>query len=120
MKNILIKLSAVAGLAFAAALPAAHASDVYWSVGISGPGVVTQVGTLPPAPVYYPAPAYYPAPVYVAPQPVYYPPAVVYRPAPVYVAAPPVAYYPRWQRERRWEREQRRAWAYRGHDEHDD
>lgn len=74
----------------------AHArSDVYWSVGVSGPGVTIGASNAPVVvhqpPVYYQPPAYYyaPAPVVVQPAPVYY-----HRPRPV-VVTPPVVYAPR-------------------------
>lgn len=79
-------LAASALAALAAAGSAAHARDVYWSVGIdAAPGVSIGLGNTRPVivapPVYVaPAPVYVaPHPVYVAPQPVYY-----VRPAPVY------------------------------------
>ena len=63
---------------------AAHAGDIYWSVGVNSPGVV--VGVSNGAPVYH----------YGAPPPVYYnaPPAVVYGPPPVVYGPPPVVYGP--------------------------
>ncbi|WP_423454582.1 hypothetical protein [Ottowia sp. VDI28] len=85
------------GLLGAAALGASSVaqarSDVYWSVGVGGPGV--SVGVSNARPYYAPQPVYVqPAPVYVAPRPVYvappvyYQPGVVYRPAPVYYEPP--------------------------------
>lgn len=91
-------LMAAAGVAFAALgmAGAAQADNVYWSVGVSSPGV--SVGVANGAPMYQPSyqPAYQPVyveprPVYVAPRPVYWraPPQVVYvQPEPVYVAPP--------------------------------
>lgn len=71
----------------------AQARDVYWSVGVGGPGVSVGFGNTPPV-----------SPVYVAPQPVFVtPPPVVVRPprrpvhvmpAPVYYTPPPVVYHP--------------------------
>ncbi|MEI6735108.1 MAG: hypothetical protein WCK94_14100 [Comamonadaceae bacterium] len=60
---------------------AAQAQAVYWSVGLSSPGVQLGVSSAPP--VLMLQPGY--QPVYVAPRPVYVgPPRVVYlRPAPV-------------------------------------
>ncbi len=83
------------GAAALGASTAAQARDnVYWSVGVGGPGVSVGVGNAPPyyapRPVYVqPAPVYMaPRPVYVAPpQPYYYQPGVVY-PAPVYYGPP--------------------------------
>lgn len=84
MKRVLV---ALAGAACALAAGAAQARDVYWSVGVSSPGVGAVFSNAPPVYVA-PAPVYYapPPPVYyVEPAPVYYaPPRVVYRPAPVY------------------------------------
>lgn len=66
---------------------AAQAQDVYWSVGVSSPGV--QVGVANARPMLVQQPMY--QPVYVAPPPVYWraPRPVAYvQPAPVYVAPP--------------------------------
>jgi PXPV repeat (3 copies) len=83
--------TAAAGALALAALgttTAAQAKDVFWSVGISSPGV--QLG-FANAPVVQ----HYPQPVYVAPQPVYVQPApIYYRPAPVYVQPAPIYYRP--------------------------
>lgn len=77
--------AAVAGLAAMTTLPA-QAGDVYWSVGVSSPGVGATVSNAPPV-VYAPAPVVVvPAPVYTQPRVVHAPaPRVVYAPAPVYV-----------------------------------
>lgn len=83
-------LAAAGALALVAVGTSAQARDVFWSVGITSPGVAVGVGNAAvyaPAPVYVaPAPVYVaPRPVYVAPQPVYVaPPAYYVRPAPVY------------------------------------
>ncbi len=68
----------------------AQAQTVYWSVGLSSPGVQLGVGSAPPVLLLQPGyqPGYQPVylqqrPVYVAAQPVYY-----VRPAPVHVAPP--------------------------------
>lgn len=45
--------------------------DVYWSVGVGGPGLVMGASNVPPV---FAAPA----PVYVEPEPVYVPPRPVY------------------------------------------
>jgi hypothetical protein len=92
-------LAAVALVAGAWALSTgwsqAHArGDVYWSVGVNGPGVTIGASNAP-AVVYQP-PAYYyePRPVVVQPAPVYYQrPPVIYGPPVVY--APPVVIGPR-------------------------
>lgn len=90
--------SVIAAFAAAAALlgtGAAHAGNVYWSIGISAPPIGTVISNAPapvydPAPVYVPAPVYGPAPVVYQSVPVYAPPPVVYRHAPRVVYAPPV------------------------------
>ena len=92
MKKQIVFALAAAGCALATS--AAHAGNVYWSVGINLPAVGTVVSNVPvyhaPAPVYVPAPVVvaHPPPVVVVPRP-----RVVYRPVPVY-AAPPVIYRP--------------------------
>lgn len=85
--------AATLGLAGLGATASAHAGDVYWSVGVSQPGVRVGVSNAPPV-VYQPAPVViYPQPhVVYAPPP---PPQVVYRPAPpVYYPQPQVVYVP--------------------------
>lgn len=63
---------------------AARAGDVYWSVGLSSPGV--RLGVYSPQAVYV-----QPQAVYVQPQPVYVQPQAVYvQPQPHYVQPPPV------------------------------
>jgi PXPV repeat (3 copies) len=94
--------SSVGVLAGAAALvalalgssTAALAGDVFWSVGLSSPGV--QVGVFSPQPVYVQPQPYYAQPqVYVQP-PVYAQPQVIYtQPRPVYVQPQPVYVQPR-------------------------
>ena len=84
---------ALAGAACALATAAAHAGNVYWSIGINAPPIGTVISN---GPVYAPAPVYVaPPPVVYEPAPVYYvpPPRVVYRPVPV-VVAPRVVYRP--------------------------
>jgi hypothetical protein len=84
---------ALAAGAWALSPGAAQARDVYWSVGVSGPGVVVGVGNVPqPRVVHHHAPA----PVYVqpAPQVVYASPQVVYPAPQVVYGAPPVVYAP--------------------------
>ena len=69
---------------------AAQADNVYWSVGVSSPGV--QVGVANGRPMVVAQPMYQPSyePVYTAPYPVYVAPRpmVYVQPAPVYVAPP--------------------------------
>lgn len=93
-------IAAVATAASLLAAGAAHAGNVYWSIGISAPPVGTVISNGPVyAPVYAPAPVVYaPPPVVYAPPPVVYQPAprVVY-PAPVVVGRPvPIGYHPGW------------------------
>lgn len=85
---------ALAATALAAA--PAFANGVYWSIGISSPGVSTTVSNArpivyvaPPPVVYYPAP-----PVVVHPPVVYHAPPVMYQAPPVMYQAPPVIYGP--------------------------
>ncbi len=94
-------LAGAASVAFLTlgASSSAHADNIYWSVGLSSPGV--QVAVTSPQPVYVQQPVYgQQQPVYVQPQVVYqqsYPEYVQPRPyyhvqsAPVYVA-PRVVY----------------------------
>ena len=91
---------AMAGAAVLAVLAlgghvAAHAGDVYWSIGVSSPGV--QLGVFSPQPVYVQPQPYYvqPQPYYVQPQPVYTQPQVIYtQPRPVYAQPRPVVVLP--------------------------
>lgn len=95
-------IAAVATAASLLATGAAHAGNVYWSVGISAPPIGTVISNAPPvyAPpqvVYAPPPVVYaPAPVVYGPPPVVYgPPPVVYRPVPRVVYPAPVVVYQR-------------------------
>ena len=103
-------LIAAASLAFAAlgATGAAQAQDVFWSVGLSSPGVHVGVASAPPVvmrPMYQPVYAQQ-NPVYVVPQPVTY-----MRPAPVYLA-PQQYVQTGWQ-------QPRHGWGWRhGHGRH--
>lgn len=110
MKNMrsAASLVAVAALTLAGmgATAVAHAGgNVYWSIGLSSPGVQVGVGSGVPyvvhQPVYVqPYPVYIePRPVYVQPRPVYIEPRpVIYvRPAPVHFA-PPEYIQSNWQR----------------------
>lgn len=103
---------------------AAQADNVYWSVGLSSPGV--QVGVSNGQPMVVMQPTYQPVyqqvyqpvyqPVYRAPPPVYLAPQrVVYvRPAPVFVA-PPQYIRTEWQQPRYG-----RDWRHgHGHREHE-
>lgn len=71
----------------------AHArDDVFWSVGLGGPGVSLNVGNA--GPVYLQA-----QPVHVQPAPIYYRPRPVWvRPAPVYLQYQPVYQARGWNR----------------------
>jgi len=82
-----------AGAVCALASAAAHAGNVFWSVGINAPMAGTVISNVPvyaaPVPVYVAPP-----PVVYAPSPVVYEPRpVIYRPAPV-VYGPPAYYRP--------------------------
>jgi hypothetical protein len=86
MKNIRsvtsILVSAATSLLALASVGAAQAQDVYWSVGMSSPGV--HVGVSSALPVRVAPPVYFqPRPFYVAPRPVVY-----VRPLPVFVPPP--------------------------------
>lgn len=100
---------AAVGLAMLAGAGSAQAgSNVYWSVGVAGPGIQVGVASAPPivaaAPVFVPptpvfmqpAPVWaQPAPVWVQPVPVIVRPAPVWvQPAPRFVVPAPVVYRP--------------------------
>lgn len=121
---------ALAATALAAA--PAFADGVYWSIGISSPGVSTTVSNArpivyaaPPPVVYYPAPPvvvhppvvyHAPAVVYQAPPVIYGPPRVIYQPAPVVVYPHPRGY---WKEGKRGDYRHHRDWErayYRHHD----
>jgi hypothetical protein len=76
---------ALAALSCALAGTAAHAGNVYWSVGISAPPIGTVISN---GPAY--GAVYAPAPVVYEPQPevIYAPRPVIYRPGPVVVSSP--------------------------------
>jgi hypothetical protein len=107
--------AAAAAWALSASPAQARNDDVYWSVGVTSPGVVVGVSNAPP-----------PRPVVVYPQPV-----VVHQPAPVVVYGPPhphtrpVVVYPRpvvyqgWGP--RWDdrHERRHWWKHHRHDRHE-
>lgn len=96
-----LSLGVLGAAALGASTAAQARNDVFWSVGVGGPGVSVGVSNAPPyyapAPVYVqPAPVYMaPRPVYVAPRPVYHAPPVVYGPAPVYYGPPGHRKHPR-------------------------
>ncbi len=70
--------------ALSASMGQAHASDVYWSVGVHQPGVSVGVSNAPPVVVGYPS-----YPVVVSPPVVVRPvPRVIYGPPPAVVIAP--------------------------------
>ncbi len=98
MARGLIALGMVGAVWAASALGSqAHArGDVYWSIGVNGPGVSIGASNAP-AVVYQPPTYYYPPqPVVVRPPPTYYypPQQVVVRPPPVYYHPPAVVYAP--------------------------
>jgi hypothetical protein len=75
--------AAVLAVAALGASGAAQADEVYWSVGLSSPGVQLGFANAQPV-VVMPQPMYRPArPVYMAP-----PPVVYAQPVPVYMAQP--------------------------------
>lgn len=128
--------AAAAALAVAAlgATGAAQAGDVFWSLGLSSPGVAVGVANAPPVyvapqPVYVqPQPVYVqPRPVYVQPAPVYYQsaPPVYYRPAPVYQAGYVVPGTYHWPKRHGWDRNgngipDRQEFGHWKHDRHGD
>jgi hypothetical protein len=92
----LAMLALVAGAwALTVAASSAHArGDVYWSVGVNGPGVTIGASNAPVVVASPPGYYYDPRPVVVHPAPVYVQrPPVVYAPPVVY--GPPVVYAPR-------------------------
>lgn len=74
--------------ALTAGMSQAHARDVFWSVGVNGPGVTIGASNAPV--VVHQPPSYY----YQPPVVVHQPPPVYYRPRPVVVHQPPAYYYP--------------------------
>ena len=108
MKRSLLAMGTVALMSLGTVGTAA-AADVYWSVGVQGPGVITQVGNRPPPPqvvVVHPGTIYAPAP------PHYRPPQSAYHYGP-----PQVVVYPQYQEHRphgHW-RDRRRDEERHGH-----
>jgi hypothetical protein len=96
--------AALVAVLASAASTSALAGDVYWSVGLSVPGV--QVGVVSPQPVYVsPQPSYVQygqvLPVYSQPQVIYTQPRPVYvQPRPVYLQPQPVVVYNGWHHAR--------------------
>lgn len=126
----LVGLTAAAW-ALSAPLSQARAGDVYWSVGVHGPGVSVGAGNAPVI-VHRPPQYVYPAPVWVYPPPVY-----VYHPPLLIGSRPAVAQgwisRPRWEdrrdrRDHRWHDrrdhrdrdDDRRGHRHRDHDGDDD
>lgn len=85
----------VLGLTGLAAVPA-HADRIYWSVGISAPGVTTTISNGRPFVAYPPVPVvvYPAAPVVHYPAVVYAPPPVIHVPRHVHVHRAPLAVHP--------------------------
>lgn len=90
-KRILCKpwmaVACAAGLWLGAGAAQAHGSNVYWSLGVGGPGVQVAVGSAPPVVTYpavvaYPPVLAYPPVVMAPPRPVAYVPAAYYGPPP--------------------------------------
>lgn len=103
-----LALLATLGLGASGAAQAHGGGDVYWSIGMSSPGVTVGVSNAPV--VVQPPVIYAPAPVVVAPRPVMYP-----APMPVYYRYPMPPRHHGWERERGWEH---RDWDHddrRGH-----
>ena len=102
-KRTLYSLAAVTlGLAALATNAAANTNDVYWSIGVSSPGVQVGVRNSPPVVYQRPVVVYQqPQVVYQQPQVVYQQPHVVYqqpqvayvRPQPIYYTQPAPVYY---------------------------
>lgn len=105
---------AAAALALAGA---AHAGDVYWSIGVHQPGVTVGVGNTPPV-VIAPAPR-----VVMVPPVVVSPPVAVVAPAYGYAMPPGHRKHRHWH-PREWERypgwDDRRGWRDDGWHRHDD
>lgn len=117
----MLGMAALAAAAWGVGTTAAHArggDEVYWSIGVTSPGVAVGVSNAPP-----------PRHVVVQPQPV-----VIHQPAPVVIHQPypyvrPVVVHPRpvvysgWGYGPRWDdRYERRRWKHhhRHHDRWDD
>jgi len=83
----------VATALMAACTGAVQAQDIYWSLGMSSPGVQLGVSNAPPV-MMYPQPVIVQRPVMVAPQVVY----VQNMP----MVAPPVTYYSPWPPGQAW------------------
>lgn len=91
--------------ALSASMGQAHASDVYWSVGVHQPGVSVGVSNAPPVVVGYPS---YPV---VVPRVIYGPPpAVVIAPQPRVIGWAPPGHRKHWKKHHH----------YRGDDRWDD
>jgi len=104
-------LACVAALALGASSAAqAHGDDIFWSIGMSSPGV--QIGMSNAPVVVQPPVIYAPAPVIYAPRPVIYSP-----PPPVYRVYP--GYYGRGRWAERHERDDDRWEGRRDHERHD-
>lgn len=128
-----LMLSALAAGAWAMSTGAAHArggNDVYWSVGISQPGVAVGVSNAPPVVVHQSYPSYTPYPVYQQPRPVYqrpivvqHAPVVVHQPYPYpyvrpVVVAPQPYYHPGRGHKHHWKERHGHGRGH-GHDRHD-
>lgn len=111
--------------ALSAGLSQAHASDVYWSVGIHQPGVSVGVSNAPPVVVHqYPVVRHRPVVVYQQPvvvhQPYPYVRSVVVVPQPVYYQS--YGHGPRWddRRDRHHKKWKKRHDRHDRHDRGDD
>lgn len=106
--------AAFLALAALGATGVAQAGDnVYWSVGVSSPGV--QMGVSNARPLVVQAPVYT---VYQQPAPVYVQPTVYVRPAPVYVQPAPVYISQPQFIQTGWDYPERHHGWWRGHHRH--
>jgi hypothetical protein len=117
-RGLTLATLAAGAWALSAGLTQAHASDVYWSVGIQQPGVSVGVSNAPPVVVHqYPGVRHRPVVVYQQPvvvhQPYQYVRPVVVAPQPVYYQS--YGHAPRWDDRRD---RHHKKWHKR-HDRHD-
>lgn len=129
-RGLTLATLAAGAWALSAGLSQAHASDVYWSVGIHQPGVSVGVSNAPPVVVHqYPGVRHRPVVVYQQPVVVHQPypyvrPVVVHQPYPYVrpvVVAPQPVYYQSYGHAPRWDDRRDRhhkKWNKR-HDRHD-
>lgn len=117
-RGLTLATLAAGAWALSAGLTQAHASDVYWSVGIQQPGVSVGVSNAPPVVVHqYPGVRHRPVVVYQQPVVVHQPYPYV---RPVVVAPQPV-YYQSYGHAQRWDdrRDRQHKKWHKRHDRHD-